>query len=138
MLEKLKAKLSTKSLKAFFLEHGPFLVMALLMAVLLLSGVAEANQQNNNSADTAFNNVAKAICTIVQYLRGAVGLAIIIIMFAIGGISLAIGGRNAMPIMIGAGIGAVIIASAPSFAKIFFTSISSTGQAGCGDGGSGS
>jgi type IV secretory pathway VirB2 component (pilin) len=104
-----------KLAKGFKTEHFRFFVLALAVG-LALFGVAEAN----NPADQAFGNVANAICTIVGYLKGPVGLGIIILMFAIGGITLAIGGRNAMPLMIGAGIGGIIIAAAPYFAKMFF------------------
>ncbi|MDM7325076.1 MAG: TrbC/VirB2 family protein [Thermus sp.] len=100
--------------KAFALsEHGRFLVLALLATVLLVSGTAHAQ------ADQAFSNVTSALCTIIKYLKGPVGLGIIVLMFAIGGISLAIGGRNAMPLMIGAGVGGIIVAAAPYFAKMF-------------------
>jgi len=104
-------------------EHGRFLVLGLLVSVLLMSGVAHA------SADTAFNNVTSVLCTIIKYLKGPVGLGIIVLMFAIGGISLAIGGRNAMPLMIGAGVGGIIVAAAPSFAKIFINPSDSLPQA---------
>jgi type IV secretory pathway VirB2 component (pilin) len=114
MLEKVKPIFAkVKALLAT--EHGKFLVMGLLVSVLLMSGVAHAQAQQ------AFNNVTGALCTIIKYLKGPVGLGIIVLMFAIGGISLAIGGRNAMPLMIGAGIGGIIVAAAPSFAKIFIT-----------------
>lgn len=116
MLKKLAKGLKT--------EHFRFFVLALAVG-LALFGVAEAN----NPADQAFGNVANAICTIVGYLKGPIGLGIIILMFAIGGISLAIGGRNALPLMIGAGIGAIIIAAAPYFAKMFFGSITNTTNA---------
>jgi type IV secretory pathway VirB2 component (pilin) len=94
-------------------EHGRFLVLGLLVSVLLLGGVAHAQ------ADQAFNNLTSALCTIIKYLKGPIGLGVIVLMFAIGGISLAIGGRNAMPLMIGAGVGGIIVAAAPYFAKIF-------------------
>jgi len=105
VLNKVRAFLGT--------EHGRFLVLGLLVSVLLMSGVAHAQ------ADQAFNNVTGALCTIIKYLKGPIGLGIIVLMFAIGGISLAIGGRNAMPLMIGAGVGGIIVAAAPAFAKIF-------------------
>ena len=108
MLKKLAKGLKT--------EHFRFFALALAVG-LALFGVAEAQA---NPADQAFGNVANVICTIVSYLKGPVGLGIIILMFAVGGISLAIGGRNAMPLMIGAGIGGIIIAAAPYFAKMFF------------------
>jgi type IV secretory pathway VirB2 component (pilin) len=112
MLEKVKPIFA--KVKAFLAtEHGKFLVMGLLVSVLLMSGVAHAQ------ADQAFNNVTSALCTIIKYLKGPVGLGVIVLMFAIGGISLAIGGRNALPLMIGAGIGGIIIAAAPYFAKMF-------------------
>lgn len=112
MLEKVKPIFA--KVKAFLAtEHGKFLVMGLLVSVLLMSGVAHAQ------ADKAFNDVTSALCTIIKYLKGPVGLGIIVLMFAIGGISLAIGGRNAMPLMIGAGVGGIIVAAAPYFAKIF-------------------
>ena len=114
MLEKVKPIFA--KVKAFLTtEHGKFLVMGLLVSVLLMSGVAHAQ------ADQAFNNVTAALCTIIKYLKGPVGLGVIVLMFAIGGISLAIGGRNAMPLMIGAGIGGIIVAAAPYFAKMFIT-----------------
>jgi type IV secretory pathway VirB2 component (pilin) len=114
MLEKVKPIFA--KVKAFLAtEHGKFLVMGLLVSVLLMSGVAHAQ------ADQAFNNVTSALCTIIKYLKGPVGLGIIVLMFAIGGISLAIGGRNAMPLMIGAGVGGIIVAAAPYFAKMFIT-----------------
>ncbi len=112
MLEKVKPIFA--KVKAFLAtEHGKFLVMGLLVSVLLMSGVAHAQ------ADQAFNNVTSALCTVIKYLKGPIGLGIIVLMFAIGGISLAIGGRNALPLMIGAGIGGIIIAAAPYFAKMF-------------------
>jgi type IV secretory pathway VirB2 component (pilin) len=112
MLEKVKPIFA--KVKAFLAtEHGKFLVMGLLVSVLLMSGVAHAQ------ADKAFNDVTSALCTIIKYLKGPVGLGIIVLMFAIGGISLAIGGRNAMPLMIGAGVGGIIVAAAPYFAKMF-------------------
>ncbi|BCZ93254.1 hypothetical protein TthAA37_24430 (plasmid) [Thermus thermophilus] len=117
MLKKLAKGLKT--------EHFRFFVLALAVG-LALFGVAEAQA---NPADQAFGNVANAICTIVGYLKGPVGLGIIILMFAIGGISLAIGGRNALPLMIGAGIGGIIIAAAPYFAKMFFGSVTNTTNA---------
>lgn len=107
-----------KLAKGFKTEHFRFFMLALAVG-LALFGVAEA-QTASNPADQAFGNVANAICTIVSYLKGPVGLGIIVLMFAVGGISLAIGGRNAMPLMIGAGIGGIIIAAAPYFAKMFF------------------
>jgi len=114
MLQKVKPIFA--KVKAFLAtEHGKFLVMGLLVSVLLMSGVAHAQ------ADQAFNNVTSALCTIIKYLKGPVGLGVIVLMFAIGGISLAIGGRNALPLMIGAGIGGIIVAAAPYFAKMFIT-----------------
>ena len=114
MLEKVKPVFA--KVKAYLAtEHGKFLVMGLLVSVLLMSGVAHAQ------ADQAFNNVTSALCTIIKYLKGPVGLGVIVLMFAIGGISLAIGGRNALPLMIGAGIGGIIVAAAPYFAKMFIT-----------------
>jgi type IV secretory pathway VirB2 component (pilin) len=110
-------------------EHGRFLALALAAGLMLFLGVAEAQNTTNNPADQAFGNVANAICTIVSYLKGPVGLGIIILMFAVGGISLAIGGRNAMPLMIGAGIGGIIVAAAPFFAKMFFGSAVSVNNA---------
>lgn len=110
-------------------EHGRFLALALAAGLMLFLGVAEANTTNNNPADQAFGNVANVICTIVGYLKGPVGLGIIILMFAIGGISLAIGGRNAMPLMIGAGVGGIIVAAAPFFAKMFFGGTASASYA---------
>jgi type IV secretory pathway VirB2 component (pilin) len=114
--EEVNVRTWVQKAKAFlFSEHGRFLVLALLASLVLFSGVAHAQ------ADQAFNNVTAAICTIVKYLKGPIGLGIIVLMFAIGGISLAIGGRNAMPLMIGAGIGGIVIAAAPYFAKMFIT-----------------
>jgi len=122
MLEKVKPIFA--KVKAFLAtEHGKFLVMGLLVSVLLMSGVAHAQ------ADQAFNNVTAALCTIIKYLKGPVGLGIIVLMFAIGGISLAIGGRNAMPLMIGAGIGGIIVAAAPYFAKMFINTNETLPQA---------
>lgn len=112
-------------LKRLFAQHSRHLFLALGLGLFMFAGVAEAQ----NPADQAFGNVANAICTIVNYLKGPVGLGIIVLMFAIGGISLAIGGRNAMPLMIGAGIGGIIIAAAPYFAKMFFGNASTAANA---------
>ena len=116
MLEKVKPIFA--KVKAFLAtEHGKFLVMVLLVSVLLMSGVAHAS--TSDPASQAFGNVAAALCTIIKYLKGPIGLGVIVLMFAIGGISLAIGGRNALPLMTGAGIGGIIVAAAPYFAKMF-------------------
>ncbi len=87
----------------------------LLMGLLLvgLGNVAHAQ------AEQAFNNLTTAICNIYNAMRGPFGLALVIIMFAIGGISLMIGGKKAVPLMIGAAVGGVILAAAPAFARIF-------------------
>ncbi len=122
MLEKVKP-IFAKVKASLATEHGKFLVMGLLVSVLLMSGVAHAQ------ADQAFNNVTSALCTIIKYLKGPVGLGIIVLMFAVGGISLAIGGRNALPLMIGAGIGGIIVAAAPYFAKMFINTNENLPQA---------
>lgn len=94
----------------------PYLVGGLLgVGQVLLAQMAMAQ------ATTAFNKLTVAICNIVQAMRGPFGLAVVVIMFAIGAISLMIGGRRAIPLMITAGVGGVILAAAPSFAKIFIT-----------------
>jgi type IV secretory pathway VirB2 component (pilin) len=87
----------------------------LLMGLLLVGMGSAAHAQ----ADQAFNNLTTAICNIYNAMKGPFGLALVIIMFAIGGISLMIGGKKAVPLMIGAAIGGVILAAAPSFARIF-------------------
>ncbi|MBO0222778.1 TrbC/VirB2 family protein, partial [Vibrio parahaemolyticus] len=73
----------------------------LLMGLLLvgLGDVAHAQ------AEQAFNNLTTAICNTYNAMKGPFGLALVIIMFAIGGISLMIGGRKAVPMMIGAAVG---------------------------------
>lgn len=78
-----------------------------------LSGIAQAQ------ATQAFGTLTVAICNIYRAMSGPFGLALVILMFAIGGISLMIGGKKAVPLMIGAAIGGVILAAAPSFAQIF-------------------
>lgn len=90
-------------------------VRGLLMGLLLVGMGNVAHAQ----ADQAFNNLTTAICNIYNAMRGPFGLALVIIMFAIGGISLMIGGKKAVPLMIGAAVGGVILAAAPSFARIF-------------------
>ena len=89
----------------------------LLMGLLLvgLGGVAHAQ------ATQAFGTLTAAICNIYRAMSGPFGLALVILMFAIGGISLMIGGRRAIPLMIGAAVGGVILAAAPSFARIFLS-----------------
>lgn len=95
----------------------PYLVGVLLGVVqVLLAQMAMAQ-----AADTAFNKLTIAICSIVKAMRGPFGLAVVVIMFAIGAISLMIGGRRAIPLMVTAGVGGVILAAAPSFARIFIT-----------------
>ena len=90
-------------------------IRGLLMGLVLVGMGNVAHAQ----AEQAFNNLTIAICNIYNALRGPFGLALVIIMFAIGGISLMIGGKKAVPLMIGAAIGGVILAAAPSFARIF-------------------
>ena len=72
-------------------------------------------------ADQAFTRLTTAICNIYNAMRGPFGLALVILMFAIGGISLMIGGRRAIPLMVGAAVGGVILAAAPAFAGIFIS-----------------
>lgn len=95
-------------------------IRGLLMGLVLvgLGNVAHAQ------AEQAFNNLTTAICNIYNAMKGPFGLALVIIMFAIGGISLMIGGKKAVPLMIGAAIGGVILAAAPSFARIFVSGTS--------------
>jgi len=89
----------------------------------LLMGLALVGMGNvaHAQADAAFTNLTTAICNIYNAMKGPFGLALVIIMFAIGGISLMIGGKKAVPLMIGAAVGGVILAAAPSFAKIFIS-----------------
>ena len=89
----------------------------LLVGLVLvgLGGIAHAQ------ANQAFGNLTTAICNIYRAMSGPFGLALVILMFAIGGISLMIGGKRAIPLMIGAAVGGVILAAAPSFAQIFIS-----------------
>jgi len=89
-----------------------------LLIGLVLVGLGSGAQAQ---ATTAFSNLQNAICNIYNAMKGPFGLALLIIMFAIGGISLMIGGRRAVPLMIGAAVGGVILAAAPAFAKIFIS-----------------
>lgn len=95
-------------------------VRGLLVGLVLVGLGSAAHAQ----ADQAFNNLTTAICNIYNAMKGPFGLALVIIMFAIGGISLMIGGKKAVPLMIGAAIGGVILAAAPSFARIFISGTS--------------
>lgn len=87
----------------------------------LLMGLAMVGLGNtaHAQATTAFSRLTSAICNIYGAMSGSFGLALVIIMFAIGAISLMIGGKKAVPLMIGAAVGGVLLAAAPSFAKIF-------------------
>ncbi len=102
-----------KKLVKKLVSTGRGLLMGLTLVAL--SGMAHAQ------ADAAFNNLTNAICNIYNAMSGPFGLALVIIMFAIGGISLMIGGKKAVPLMIGAAVGGVILAAAPAFARIFLT-----------------
>lgn len=92
-------------------------IRGLLVGLVLvgLGGIAHAQ------ADVAFTKLTTAICNIYNAMKGPFGLALVILMFAIGGISLMIGGKKALPLMIGAAVGGVILAAAPSFAQIFIS-----------------
>lgn len=92
-------------------------VRALLIGLLLVGMGDVAHAQ----AEQAFGRLTTAICNIYGAMKGPFGLALVIIMFAIGGISLMIGGKKAVPLMIGAAVGGVILAAAPSFAGIFIS-----------------
>jgi type IV secretory pathway VirB2 component (pilin) len=87
--------------------------MAAGFAMVLMMGAAHAQ------ADAAFQRLTTAMCSIYSALAGPFGVAVVILVFAVGAISLMVGGRKAVPIMIGAGIGGVVLAAAPSFARIF-------------------
>lgn len=87
----------------------------LLIGLVMVGLASGAHAQ----ATVAFTNLQTAICNIYNALKGPFGLALLIIMFAIGGISLMVGGKKAVPLMIGAAVGGVILAAAPAFAKIF-------------------
>lgn len=98
-------------------------VRGLVFGLLLLTYGNTAHAQ----ATAAFENLRQAICNIYNALKGTLGLALLILVFGIGAVSLMIGGRRAMPLMISAAIGGVILAAAPSFAKIFI----GNGSTGC-------
>lgn len=87
-----------------------------LLAGLLLVGLGDVAHAQ---AEQAFGRLTTAICNIYNAMKGPFGMALVIIMFAIGGISLMIGGRRAVPLMVSAAVGGVILAAAPAFAKIF-------------------
>jgi len=87
--------------------------LALGLLLVGLGNVAHAQAQQ------AFDNLTTAICNIYNAMKGPFGLALVILMFAIGAVSLMIGGRRALPLMISAAVGGVILAAAPAFAKIF-------------------
>lgn len=109
-------KIGTAVKKLVALPEVRGAVMGLLLVGL--GNVAHAQ------ADQAFNNLTTALCNIYNAMKGPFGLALVILMFGIGGISLMIGGKKAVPMMIGAAIGGVVLAAAPSFARIFINDTS--------------
>lgn len=63
-------------------------------------------------------NVSKAICQIAAWLKGPIGVGIILAMIIIAGISFVTGGKRSSSILISALIGAVIVFGARAVAGL--------------------
>jgi type IV secretory pathway VirB2 component (pilin) len=78
--------------------------------------------------DDPLLNVSQAICKIAAWLKGPIGVGIILAMIIIAGISFVTGGKRSSSILISALIGAVIVFGARAVAGLVTTSGGTTGK----------
>jgi type IV secretory pathway VirB2 component (pilin) len=89
-------------------------------------------QTANTAIDGPFKAISEAICKVGTYLRGPIGIALVLVMIIIAGVGLATGGKNSTGTLISALIGAAIILGARALASIVATS-SADLKDGCSD-----
>lgn len=61
---------------------------------------------------TPLQNVQNLVCTVANLLRGPIGMGAVVVGISLGGIMMAVGGRQSVGLMMGSLIGAAIIAGA--------------------------
>lgn len=82
-------------------------------AVLVgLIGVAALASPAVAAIPTPLQNVQNLVCTVANLLRGPIGMAAVVVGISLGGIMMAVGGRQSVGLMMGSLIGAAIIAGA--------------------------
>lgn len=114
---------------------------AFLLGALAALGSLEASAQTTTSpapqqgniADLQdpFNSVGRFLCQVSGWLRGPIGVGLVLTAIVIAGISLAVGGRRSTSILVSALIGAVVILGARAILQLVIgaqTSICPTGN----------
>lgn len=110
---------------AFLKQAGPWLMVLLVLLVFIAGTVALGRPgtppvaADPRAVEQAFAPVQNVICQAAGFLRGPLGVGLVLVMFAVGAISLMVGGRKALPVMLTAAIGGVLLAALPSIAGLF-------------------
>lgn len=77
-----------------------------------LIGVAALASPALAQIPTPLQNVQNLVCTVANLLRGPIGMGAVVVGISLGGIMMAVGGRQSVGLMMGSLIGAAIIAGA--------------------------
>lgn len=77
-----------------------------------LIGVAALASPALAAIPTPLQNVQNLVCTVANLLRGPIGMGAVVVGISLGGIMMAVGGRQSVGLMMGSLIGAAIIAGA--------------------------
>jgi hypothetical protein len=100
---------------ALLKQAGPRLAV-FFVATLFIGITTVAFAQN---IDQAFRPILGLTCQAANFLRGPLGIAIVMLMFAVGAISLVVGGRKALPLMLTAAVGGILLAAIPTLVPLF-------------------
>jgi type IV secretory pathway VirB2 component (pilin) len=95
--------------------------MALALASTALDGGAMAAPTVATELANPMDNVSKFVCTVGNWLRGPIGLGVVILMIVVAGFGFATGGKKSTSVIIGALVGAAVIFGARAVAGMVTT-----------------
>jgi type IV secretory pathway VirB2 component (pilin) len=91
------------------MTHRKAFIFGMTAAMVSIAGDAFAAEGDDLTKNDPLKNVTNSVCTVTKALQGPIGIAIIIALVVVAGLSLATGGKNSTSLLISALIGGAIV-----------------------------
>ncbi len=95
------------------MTHRKAFILGMAAAMVSVAGdafaVPAAAAPKDIATTNPLNNIQKTVCTVTGALQGPIGIAIIVALVVVAGLSLATGGKNSTSLLISALIGGAIV-----------------------------
>jgi type IV secretory pathway VirB2 component (pilin) len=108
------------------MTHRKAFIVGMLGAIGTIGEDAFAQATTGVTTNDPLKNVSIAMCTVTKALQGPIGIAIILALVVVAGLSLATGGKNSTSLLISALIGGAVVFGA----KALLGLVVGTGAAG--------